>query len=196
MQYDLVIEGISALIMHSGAGIDPEHPIKQEIAKLVSKKGSIRTATENERIRDLEVMLSLWTHDNKPTIPPAAIRSCIETGARKLKEGPAVREGMIVLDSTFTYDTDRYGATLEEVSKSARFTVPVRVGQSRTMRTRAMFEIPWSVAFSIDADDDLVEKSRLSTWLDIAGRRIGLGDWRPEKSGSYGRFKTRSIEAR
>ena len=56
------------------------------------------------------------------------------------------------------------------------------------MRTRPLFEPPWAAEFRVDYDPDLVDKSLLENWLDIAGRRIGLGDWRPEKSGMYGRF--------
>ena len=38
---------------------------------------------------ELECQLSLWLdRDGKPTIPSAAIRSCIETAARKLRQGP------------------------------------------------------------------------------------------------------------
>ena len=59
-----------------------------------------------------------------------------------------------------------------------------------------MFDMPWSCAYTLDCDDELVDKSQLEAWLDIAGRRIGLGDWRPEKSGDYGRYETTSITAR
>lgn len=194
MLYRVRIEGEAGLIQHAGTGIDPENPINQEIAKLASKKASIRTKTENVRIRDLEVIKSLWTDsDNRPTVPSAAIRSCIEAAARKLKDGPAVREGLLITDTAFSYDTERYGTDLDTIAKKAQFTVPVVVQRSRILRTRALFHPPWSVQFNVDADDDLVDSDRLSAWLDIAGRRIGLGDWRPQKSGEYGRFKTESI---
>ena len=39
------------------------------------------------------------------------------------------------------------------------------------------------------------DKLHLEKWLDIGGQRIGLGDWRPGKSGGdYGRFELVSIE--
>ena len=68
------------------------------------------------------------------------------------------------------------------------------VQRQRILRTRAMFDVPWGCRFTLDCDDELVEKQMLERWLDIAGRRIGLGDWRPEKSGDYGRFETVRIE--
>ena len=45
----------------------------------------------------------------------------------------------------------------------------------------------------LDAEDELVDQPQLESWLAIAGRRIGLGDWRPEKSGDYGRFEVEEI---
>jgi len=44
------------------------------------------------------------------------------------------------------------------------------------------------VTFVLEAEDDLVDQPQLESWLAIAGRRIGLGDWRPEKSGDFSRL--------
>lgn len=195
MQYNVILTGKSGLIQHAGTGIDSETEVAREIAKLASKKASIRTVTENGRIRDLETIKSLWLDDNKPTVPPAAIRACIEAAARKSKEGPSVREGLLVTATAFHYDEDRYGADLEQIAKTTQFTVPVVVQRSRILRTRALFETPWSVACEIDTDPDLVDAEKLTAWLELAGRRIGLGDWRPQKSGTYGRFTVESVEA-
>lgn len=43
--------------------------------------------------------------------------------------------------------------------------------------------------FTMEVDGELVDREQLTAWLDIAGRRIGLGDWRPQRSGHYGRFE-------
>lgn len=56
-----------------------------------------------------------------------------------------------------------------------------------------MFE-EWEARFRIEVDDELVDQEQLEAWLDIGSRRIGLGDWRPEKSGHYGRFEVLSID--
>ena len=117
----------------------------------------------------------------------------IEESARKLKQGPQVREGLIVMESTFHYDTEKYGTTLVELGKRCQFTVPVRIGQARVLSTRAKFDLPWSCAFKLDTDPEQVDERQLAVWLKIGGRRIGLGDWRPSKSGNYGRFETTAI---
>ena len=58
----------------------------------------------------------------------------------------------------------------------------------RVLRTTARFE-RWNCAATLDCDDSLVDQDQLEAWLGIAGRRVGLGDWRPEKSGTFGRFE-------
>ena len=58
-----------------------------------------------------------------------------------------------------------------------------------------MFELPWALGFELDCDDELVDKQKLEAWFDIGGRRLGLGDWRPEKSGKHGRFELERLEA-
>lgn len=196
MLYRIVIEGVSPIIQHSAAGIDPFLPINEQKKEITSKRGSNRTEADDARLRELETVGSLWLNAaNEPTIPGSAIRSVIERGARKLKQGPQVREGLVITSTSFDYDRERYGVDLDVLQKSVQFTTSVVVQRSRLLRTRARFDLPWSCTFEVDADDELVSKSQLEQWLDIGGRRIGLGDWRPEKSGEYGRFKLVSIEA-
>ena len=191
MRYQVTITGVSPLITHNGAaGLDTRSPANVEKAEIARKKGSNRTATDDERIKELECQTSLWLDArDAATIPEGALRACIETGARKLKQGPQVREGLVVEGvQSFDYDREALGSTVEELGKRAQFTVGVVVQRSRVLRTRAKFD-EWSCAFTLDCDDELVDREQLEAWLDIAGRRIGLGDWRPEKSGTYGRFE-------
>ena len=196
MLYEVKIQGIRPIIQNNGAaGLDTRSPANIEKAEITRKRGSNRTVTDDERLRELQCQISLYLDEGgAPTIPEAAIRSCIETAARKLKQGPQVREGMMVSEVvSFDYDRERYGATVELLGKSTQFTVPVKVGQARVERTRAKFD-EWSLTFRVDTDPEQVDQEQLTSWLDIAGRRIGLGDWRPEKSGTYGRFNMVSIK--
>ena len=196
MRYQIEIKGITPLIMHNGAaGLDTRSPANLEKAEIAKKRGTNRTEADDIRLRELETETSLWVNGNgRPTVPEAAMRSVIETGARKLKQGPQVREGLVV-DSVdeFIYDHS-LGTTVAELIKTVQFVAPVVVQRARILRTRAKFD-EWGLRFRVEVDDELVDKGQLERWLDIAGRRIGLGDWRPEKSGHYGRFEIVSIEA-
>ena len=198
MLYDITIRGTSPILMHNGVtGLDPNNAANIEKATLTRKKGSNRTASDEARIKELETLVSLWRAEDEktPTIPAGALRSCIETAARKLKQGPQVREGLIVTAvKLFDYDKAKYGTTLDDLGKKTQFTTGVVVQRNRLLRTRAKFD-EWTCTFTVDGDVELVDKDQLEAWLDIGGRRIGLGDWRPEKSGNYGRFEVVSVKA-
>ena len=195
MDYEIRIEGVSPIIMRNGAsGLDTRSPAKLEMAEITRKQGSNRTVADDARLAELECQVSFWLNeDGAPTVPEGAVRAMIEGSARKLRQGPQVREGLIVTDSKFEYDTDRYGESIEELGRNCQFTVPVVVQRNRILRTRAKFDQPWACVFTVDTDPELVDAEQLAAWLDIGGRRIGLGDWRPSKSGHYGRFTTTVI---
>ncbi len=39
-----------------------------------------------------------------------------------------------------------------------------------------------------------MDREKLTAWLALGGRRIGLGDWRPEKQGGvFGRFDVEEV---
>lgn len=196
MQYKIKVRGLSPIIQHNGAtGLDPRTPFNIEKAAITKKRGNNRTEADDIRLRELETATSLYFGDDgKPTLPEALIRSTIEVAARKLKQGPQVREGLIVTEVVkFEYD-EKLGKNVEELCKTVQFTVPVVVQRSRILRTRAKFD-KWAVIFMVDCDDELVDQQQLEAWLEIAGRRIGFGDWRPHKGGQYGRFETVSIKS-
>ena len=193
--YRLTIKGESPVICHSAAGIDERNPLQVAIQEITSKKKSSHTERDTERLRELETIISLWIgEDGLPTIPPEALRTSIEGGARKTREGPKVREGMIILSTQFEFDRDRYGSTIDDISHSAQFTVPVVVNRARILRTRAKFDCPWSVTAEVDLDEDVIDMTTLERVTDAAGRYRGIGDWRPERSGTYGRYSVNSIE--
>ena len=196
MKFRVTIEGNSPVIMHDVIGnMDTDSDANREKAAIISKRGG-HTESDDARLRELETLTSLWFNENGEFgIPERAIRSMLEASARTRKQGPQVRQGLRVVASEFEYDRDRYGATPEALSKSAQFTTPVRVQRNTINRTRAKIDLPWRCLFVVDVADDLVDAERLTNWLEIAGLRFGLGDWRPATSGSYGTFGLVGIEA-
>ena len=195
MRYRIRVRGVSPIITHNGAaGLDSRSAANVEKAQIAKKRGSNRTEADEVRLRELECLTSLYLDESgAPTLPEAAFRSNIEAAARTLRQGPQVREGLIV-EAVEVFDYDRsLGTTAEELARNVQFTVGVRVGQSRLLRTRARFD-EWAATIRVDVDPELVDREQLLVWLDIGGRRLGLGDWRPQKSGQYGRFEVETIE--
>lgn len=195
MIYEVHIKGVSPLIMHNGAaGLDTRSPANVEKAEITKKRGTNRTIEDEARLRELECQTALWLDEKGgPTIPTSAFRAMIETSAKKLKQGPLVREGLMVDEVTeFKYDK-RKGNTAEELGKTCQFTVGVVVQRNRVLRTRAIFD-PWAAKFIVYLDPELCDIEQLHNWLGIGGQRIGIGDWRPEKSGVHGRFEVVSVK--
>ena len=194
MHYFLRLVGESPILHRNAASsLDTSSPASRAITELARKRS--RTESEHEQLRELECQRSLWlSDDGRPMIPRAALRACIEGAARRAKEGPGVRSGLVVDDTRFHFDIERYGDSLEHWGKRCQYTVPVVVQRNRILRTRARFELPWSLEAHVFAAEDLIAPERLRAWLEFAGQRIGLGDWRPERSGSHGRFSLALLE--
>lgn len=198
VRFRCVLEGVSAVLMPSGtAGLDAGSDWNVERAGIARKRAGSRTAADELRLRELECLVSLWLDDEeRPTVPTAAVRAAVEAGARRLKQGPLVREGLRVISvDEFSYDAERYGRSLDELGTSAQFTAAVVVQRAQILRTRAKFDVPWSLAFTVELNSELAGDQELARWLEIAGDRVGLGARRPERSGTYGRFRLDSIEA-
>lgn len=64
-------------------------------------------------------------------------------------------------------------------------TIPATKG--RVMRYRPRFE-QWGAKFILHVDDELLSPEMANQLLSEAGQSIGIGDFRPEKRGPFGRF--------
>ena len=64
---------------------------------------------------------------------------------------------------------------------------PVVIQRGRIVRSRPRFE-KWSLQFVMEFEEDDIPKSVLKEVLEYAGRRVGIGDFRPECGGPFGRF--------
>ena len=196
MKFRVTIDGNSPIIMHDViGGMDFNSDANIEKATITSKRGGL-TESDAARLRELETLTSLWSNfEGEFGIPERALRAMLEASARTRKQGPQVRQGLRVIESDFQYDRERYGTSLDDLAKTAQFTTPVRVQRNTINRTRAKIDPPWRCVFVVNVFDDLVDTERLTSWLEIGGLRIGIGDWRPQTSGSYGTFDLAEIEA-
>jgi len=59
--------------------------------------------------------------------------------------------------------------------------------KGRVMRYRPMFK-KWKLKFDMEFEDE-ISAPVVKEALEIAGRYVGIGDWRPEKKGKFGKFQ-------
>jgi len=60
--------------------------------------------------------------------------------------------------------------------------------KGRNVLHRPMFK-NWSVEFECTFDEEQIEVPVMKEIIDIAGRSVGVGDWRPAKKGRFGKFQ-------
>ena len=63
----------------------------------------------------------------------------------------------------------------------------VVVGKARILRCRPSW-YPWFVKLTLEIDVGIITPSQIRASLSLAGRIAGVGDYRPEKTGGWGRY--------
>lgn len=64
----------------------------------------------------------------------------------------------------------------------------VRVGQGTDLRYRAEFT-EWSAELTITYVTTAINRSSVLSLIDAGGLGVGVGEWRPQKSGEYGTYQ-------
>lgn len=72
--------------------------------------------------------------------------------------------------------------------------VVIKATGGRIVRHRPRFEMGWTLSFTLEYDDTLLTEKQLRQVVDDTGSRVGIGDFRPEKKGPFGRFMVISWE--
>ena len=72
----------------------------------------------------------------------------------------------------------------------------VRVGMGAAdIRYRGEFK-KWKATLTIQYNASVISTEQVANLLNIAGFGVGVGEWRPERNGSFGRFHVAGKEAR
>jgi hypothetical protein len=192
--YKVVLAG-KALLMHNGQLADPRNPYAKALKEATSKKK--KSDDDHEEIARREFQGGLYHDDDiGPYIPGDALQAMLVEGSRKSKQGRdfvavSIEEERVPLQ--YKGPRDRLGLWKDD---KFVFTKAVRNQQSRVMRTRPIFR-DWKVEFTVSIEDDAtVNPPDVERALTIAGRQVGIGDYRPgsPRGGRYGRFSLESFE--
>jgi len=126
--------------------------------------------------------------------PSASFRRAMMTAVSGRKFGKKAAR-MVVAGAAFPAETDCL--LLDENEKPiAGYEIdkrPVVVNKSRVLRCRPKFS-PWRLLLPIEIDTELLTDEQALESLQLAGRIIGIGEFRPDPSngrsgvGTFGRF--------
>lgn len=177
----VVIEGISPLIQHNW----DEKSKRQMREKHAGKK------TKEREVRDpkSEFTAAMYvTEDGKPGIPAVAIKSAMVAAAHK----DIGVEKTLMRKAIFIRCQDANGVIeLQGPPPKMREDV-VRVGMGSTdLRYRPEFT-QWEAQIVIDYDEEMMQIDTIINLLNRAGFGVGIGEWRPEKDGQFGRFRVKT----
>lgn len=184
----MALVGTRPLLQHNIRLSDPLDPATQGLAKLTGKQK--KTLADHEGIADLEFRGSLY-HDAEigPYVKAEAVEKCLREAAALQRLGKAVERGVLVHGAEgvdmlpLLYAGPR---SVDELVADQNFRLRSSVGvnQKRTMRTRPRFP-GWRLECEVLIDESQLSKEQFLDIAAMAGRMIGLGDYRPR----YGRFE-------
>lgn len=173
------IVGLTPLLQHSTAGMT----VEGTGTNLRSKSDNITGREEAEQgcYRDSEGYLVMPTIAFQRTLYYAASgRKVGKTTARVALAGVVMTQEFVRLVDP---ETDEF---IKDFDVDTRF---VKVGTARVPRSRARIE-KWSVELPVEFDEDLINDGAIRELLKIAGKVVGVGDYRPATGGGpFGRFE-------
>jgi hypothetical protein len=179
------IRGVSPLIMHNGMLADPANEWTRALKEISGKRK--KTDADYLEMGRLEWMGGLYLHNGEPCIPGYVLEGALigkGGAARKQKMGKQAAVGIYVTsDFPLEYEGPRSPKEMWELPEF-QLRVPVVVGPSRVMRTRPFFK-EWAAEIGFEVDTEFVNIDDATLWVSVAGRAVGLMDWRPK----YGRFE-------
>lgn len=112
------------------------------------------------------------------------------TGTRKSLRFVVPSAVMMTADTVTILNGDGPAKSFEVDSRPV--TIPATKG--RIMRHRPRFD-DWGAKFQLEVDDDVLPLAVVHQLLNEGGQSVGIGDFRPEKRGPFGRFRVTRFEA-
>ena len=189
MTLQIECTGISPLLMHSDRASDPLSKEAQWLSEISGKRN--KTEAEIVELARREFHCSLYLEPSgRPTIPIDNVHSCLYAAAKRRKEGPLFSGSFTVSSVRFDYEGPDDPDALWEQQEKFVDRRSVKVGTSRVIRTRAIFH-KWLLSVTAERDPEVADLFNIRQWAEIAGSRIGLGDYRPQRGGLFGRFEAR-----
>lgn len=176
------IQGVTPLMPKNGQTADPLNPFAQAMKKVSGKRN--KTDADHEELSRIEFLGSLYLDDaGKPCVPGENIEAMFREAARKIKKGQQAKSG-IMSDGNWPI-IYKGPKTADALWKEKNFVDRrgVVIGRVRVMRTHPIFR-DWALEFDLTYDDSLLDDDEVTNIMEIAGRIVGLLDYRPK----FGRF--------
>lgn len=179
MLIEAKIEGVSPLLMNRFTDEAAAKVSSGTSAALHGQKPPPREQADSKVYRDSK---------GRPVLPAPNLLACMVEAGRHIKAGKSkistmrsslVPAGIQVVEIEFPVTPGNY-----EVDSRA-VVIPSTGG--RIMAHRPRFDV-WGCKFTLDVDATMFGEALVRELLDLGGKRVGLGDFRPARRGPFGRF--------
>jgi len=180
MMINCTVQGVSPLLLRRFTEAQQQAASNQTSSVMIGQRGTPREQAQESLYLDSR---------GKPIFPaPNFLAALIEAG-RYIKAGRSklttarssiVPAGLMVLGLECPLEPGKW-----EVDSRA-VVVPATGG--RIVRHRPRFD-QWSFTATLDIDEEVFSEKLIRELVDIAGKRVGIGDFRPSRRGPFGRFK-------
>lgn len=176
--FTITIEGISPLLINRFSE-------SSEIPKTMKKSnvkdyGTAREQAEKTLYAD---------EDGRAWIPSSWIKGAISTVSSDYKLPSSRKSVKSIIGGAVIPLTDKvYFEEKYKVKDCEIDSRPVVIQRSRIMRHRAKFE-QWTLTCDLDIHEDILPPDDVHQMIGDAGKRAGIGDFRPQKGGPFGRFQ-------
>ena len=184
------IEGVTPLLMHSAQLADPLNKYARAIKKISSKR--TKTDDDHAAMQRLEATGGMyWRDDVGLHVPGECIESCLINAAKLRKLGTTFKRGAQVVELHCPLLKTGAPNSREEIAKDPKFRYvkSVKVGTSRVMRTRPIFE-SWALTFTVMYDPQQLQREDIVSMAEDAGSMVGIGDFRPR----FGKFDVKEVQ--
>jgi len=178
--FDVTIEGITPLLMNRPNQIeitDTSKNVKRETRtpKEIAEQGLYKDA------------------EGKIYIPSTWFRgTLVEAGKQKKLGGRGTSKSTYSKMVGMCVSIEPFELLLKEQSWDV-FTILVvnPATGKRNIRHRPQFK-KWKCDLQVQFEEELIEPPVMKELFDIAGKYVGVGDWRPAKKGMFGKFQVTS----
>jgi hypothetical protein len=175
----VTVQGVTPLLCHRYEGENgPDTPEGKP-----AHTGDRGTAREQAE-RSLYV-----TNDGKPMVPTPNIFRAIMDGGYFFKIGKkqVTTNTSSLIGACLTIDGVECIIKHKEPWTVDTRPVMIPATKGRVLRHRPRFD-DWKLSFTLVLDTEIMSTKLLREIVDAAGKRVGLGDYRPARKGLFGRF--------
>lgn len=181
MQISVVIVGVSPLLCNRFT----------DAAALAVSGGTSQVLQGQKPLPRQQAEAKLYTDSKgRPVVPGVNLMRSIVNAGSFIKSGKSKlstqRSSLVPAGVSVQEIELPIGPSAKWEVDSRSVVIPSTGG--RIMAHRPRFD-EWRLSFSLEIDETLFSEALVRELVDIAGKRIGLGDFRPERKGPFGRFR-------